>query len=185
VHPVAVLTPHHAPFSMMTVAIIALVAWRVYARIRRNIGRQHFVAARSWLSVTLFPLVIVFVAYAVRFQPPLVGLSLFAGVVLGLALGLLGLRLTRFEVSTDGLYYVPSAHLGIALSTLLVARFLYRFVTVGTAGSAPGAAPVAMHLTPLTLALIGTLAGYYVTYAAGLLRWSVRHQSAQPSGMPT
>src|SRR5476651_2286008 len=157
--------PHRAPFSIVTIAIIGLVAWRVYARVRRNIDRQQFVPARSWLSVTLFPLVVVLVALAVRFQPPVMGLSLFGGLVAGVALGMLGLRLTRFEDTAEGLYYVPSAHLGIALSTLLVARFLYRFITVGATGSDQGAAPFAAHLTPLTLALIGTLAGYYVSYA--------------------
>jgi hypothetical protein len=177
--------PHHAPFPIVTLAIIALLAWRVYARVRRNIGRQHFVAARSWTSVTLFPLVIVLVAFGLRFQPPVMGVSLFGGLVLGVVLGVLGLRLTRFEVTAEGLYYVPSAHLGIALSTLLVARVLYRFISVGAPGSDPGATPLATHLTPLTLALVGMLAGYYVTYAVGLLRWSVRHRHTQPSGMPT
>ncbi len=28
--------------------------------------------------------------------------------------------------------------------------------------------------SPLTLAIFGTLAGYYVTYAIGLLRWRAR-----------
>jgi hypothetical protein len=180
----AYLMTHHAPFSIVTVAVIALIAWRVYARLRRNIGRQHFVPARPWLTVTLFPLVIVLVAFSLRFQPPPMGLSLFGGLVLGVALGVLGLRLTRFEATAEGLFYVPSAHLGIALSTLLVARFAYRLATV-PAGGDPGANFMAAHLTPLTLALIGMTAGYYVTYAAGLLRWSVRERRAQPTGMPT
>lgn len=176
--------PHHAPFSLVTVAILALVAWRVYMRFRRSIGRQRFVPARSWLSVTLFPVALIAVAFGLRFQPPLMGLSLAGGLALGVALGVLGLRLTRFEVARDGLYYVPSAHLGIALSTLLVGRILYRYFTAGVPGTDPGA-PVAMHLTPLTLVLIGTLAGYYVTYALGLLRWSVRNRRTQPADMPT
>ena len=138
--------PHPAPFSWVTVALIALIAWRVYWKFRRSIGRQRFVPARSWLSVTLFPLLLALVAFGLRAQPPVMGLSLAGGLALGVALGIVGLRLTRFEVATDGLYYVPSAHLGIALSTLLVARITYRYVSAGAAGSDP-AAPVAMHLT--------------------------------------
>jgi hypothetical protein len=176
--------PHRAPSAILTVAAIALIAWRVYARIRRNIGRQHFVPGRSWLSVTLFPLAIVMVAFTLRFQPPQMGLSLFGGLVLGVALGVFGLRLTRFEATAEGLFYVPSAHLGIALSTLLVARFAYRLATVEVGGD-QGASFMAVHLTPLTLSLIGVTAAYYVTYAVGLLRWSVRERRAQPSGMPT
>ncbi len=177
--------PHHAPLSLATVALIAFIAWRVYWRFRRSIGRQRFVAARSWLSVALFPLLLVLVAVGVRLQPPALGSCLAGGLVLGVALGLLGLRLTRFEVAPDGLYYVPSAHLGIALSTLLVARIAYRYVSASAAPGDPGAAPVAMHLTPLTLALVGMLGGYYVTYAVGLLRWSVRQRRPPPAGAPT
>ena len=173
--------PHHAPFSFVTVAILALVAWRVYMRFRRSVGRQRFVPGRSWLSVTLFPVALVLVAFGLRFQPPVMGFSLAAGLVLGVAVGVLGLRLTRFEPAQDALYYVPSAHLGIALSTLLVARIAYRYFTAGVPGSDPGAAPVAMHLTPLTLVLIGTLAGYYVTYAIGLLRWRAQVTSQPPA----
>lgn len=179
------LTPHHAPFSFVTVAILALIAWRAYTRVRRNIGRQHFAPARCWVSVTLLPGIVVLVAFGLRFQPAAMGLSLVGGVALGVALGVLGLRQTRFGVASDGLYYVPSAPLGIALSMLLVGRLLYRFFTTGVPTSAPGTNSFTTHLAPLTLALIGALAGYYAIYAAGLLRWSVRHRGAQPAGMPT
>ncbi|HEY2807459.1 MAG TPA: hypothetical protein VGI91_01575 [Steroidobacteraceae bacterium] len=176
--------PQHAPFPWVTVALVAFIGWRVYVRFRRSIGRQRFVAARSWLSVTVLPLLLASVAWGLRFQPPVMGLSLASGLLLGVALGVLGLRLTRFEVAGDGLYYVPSAHLGIALSTLLVARIGYRYVAATAAGSAP-AAPMGMHLTPLTLGLVGTVVGYYGTYAAGLLRWSVRQGRTQGAGLRT
>lgn len=175
----------HVPLSFVTVALLVFVAWRVHWKFRRSIGRQRFVAARSWLSVTLFPLLVMLVAIGVRFQPPVMELSLTGGLVLGVALGLVGLRLTRFEGAPDGLYYVPSAHLGVALSMLLVARLAYRYVTASAAGSDAGAVPVTMHLTPLTLALVGTLIGYYVTYAMGLLRWSVRQRRAPAAGLQT
>jgi len=38
-------------------------------------------------------------------------------------------------------------------------------------------------LTPLTLALIGTLAGYYCAYAVGLLRWASRTTGAEQSAI--
>ena len=66
-------------------------------------------------------------------HPPL-ELPLWGGVLLGAALGVLGLRLTRFEATSAGLFYTPSAHLGIALSTLLVCRIAYRFITGGFPG---------------------------------------------------
>jgi hypothetical protein len=73
----------------------------------------------------------------------------------------------------------------VALSTLLVCRIAYRFVVVGLPGAAAsGAPPAPPALTPLTLLLIGTLAGYYCAYAVGLLRWSARNPSPAPPPSP-
>ena len=164
--------------ALFTAAIIALIAWRLYARMRRSIGRQRLSPLRPWLAVTLFPLLVVLLALSTRALPVAEG-CLAAGAALGIGLGVLGLRLTRFERSSEGLYYTPSAHLGVILSTLLLCRIVYRFA----AGGFPGAAvntppPSANALTPLTLLLVGTLAGYYACYAAGLLRWAARCRSA-------
>jgi hypothetical protein len=95
----------------------------------------------------------------------------------GIAFGMFGLHLTRFEATEQGVYYTPNAHLGILLSTLVVCRVVYRLIVGGLPGTAAGPAPT---LTPLTLLLVGTLAGYYCTYAIGLLRWKAR--SARTAG---
>ncbi len=170
------MTPQ-ATHALVTAAIIALIAWRLYSRIRRTIGRQRFSRVRPWITMVIFPVLLALLAFASRAQP-LVESALVAGAAAGIALGILGLRLTRFEVTPEGMFYTPSAHLGVALSTLLVCRIAYRFVTGGLPGfAASGAPPAPPALTPLTLLLIGTLAGYYCTYAIGLLRWSARNPS--------
>ena len=172
-------TTQHA---LVTVAIIALIAWRLYARVRRSIGRQRLSAVRPWITLTVFPLILLLLAFSLRARP-LAEMSLAAGLAAGVALGLLGLRLTRFEASAQGLFYTPSAHLGIALSLLLVCRIAYRFAVYGLPGSA-GGPPPATALTPLTLLILGTLAGYYCTYAIGLLRWSFRTRGAAAATQP-
>jgi hypothetical protein len=161
-----------APQGLLTVALLAFVAWRMYSRVRRNIGRQRFSPRRPWVTVVVFPLVLVLLMLSTRWHAPL-ALALAGGGVLGIALGFLGLRLTRFEVTPEGRFYTPSAHLGIALSALLVCRIAYRFIVHGLPGSQLGSSGPS-PLTPLTLLLVGTLAGYYTTYAVGLLRWSRR-----------
>jgi hypothetical protein len=170
------MTPQ-ATHALLTAAIIALIAWRLYARIRRTIGRQRLSRVRPWITIVLFPLLLALLAFGSRTQP-LVETSLAAGAAAGIALGILGLRLTRFEVTGEGLFYTPSAHLGAALSTLLVSRLAYRFVIGGFPGAGSGAPPAPPAVTPLTLLLIGTLAGYYCTHAVGLLRWSARNPGA-------
>ncbi|HUL19280.1 MAG TPA: hypothetical protein VLV29_08450 [Steroidobacteraceae bacterium] len=172
------MTPQ-ALHGLTTAAIVVLIVWRLYARIRRVIGRQRLHPRRPWITLTVLPLILVLLSVSSGARPHL-EVPLWGGVLLGTALGVLGLRLTRFEATGAGLLYTPSAHLGIALSTLLVCRIAYRFVT----GAFPGAGATgfaAPALTPLTLLLVGTLAGYYCTYALGLLRWQARvRRESQP-----
>jgi membrane protein CcdC involved in cytochrome C biogenesis len=158
---------------LITLAICALIAWRMYSRIRRMIGRQQLSPKRVWLRVVLFPVVIALLAFSAARRPEVLG-YLACGIVAGVGAGVLGLRLTKYEVTGQGLYYTPSAHLGIALSTLLIARIAYRFAVYGLPGVGAGASPRAGPLTPLTTLLLGMLVGYYWTYGVGLLRWSAR-----------
>jgi hypothetical protein len=163
------MTPQQTQL-LMSIAIVALIAWRLQSRVRRLIGRQRLSPVRPWINVVLFPVLIALLALGSRGHP-LAGLALAGGAVLGITLGVLGLRLTRFEVTAEGLYYTPSAHIGVTLSVLVVCRIGWRLLTQGLPGSAADGAPPGAALTPLTLLLLGTLAGYYWTYAVGLLRW--------------
>jgi hypothetical protein len=168
--------------ALVTIAIIALIVWRMHSRMRRMIGRQRLSPVRPWITIVVFPLLLALLAFAARAHPVLWG-YLACGVLVGIGLGILGLRLTRFEVTSGGLYYTPSAHLGVALSALLVCRIAYRFAVGGLPGAAADAPPPppGANLTPLTLLLIGTLAGYYTTYAIGLVRWSARSRDLVPA----
>jgi hypothetical protein len=166
---------------LVTLLFVALIAWRMHARIRRLIGRQRLAPARPWINVVLLPVLVALLLLGSRLQPLTTG-ALIAGAALGAALGVIGLRRTRFEVTAEGLYYTPSAHIGIALSVLLLARILWRFLRMGGLPgfeSAPPPPP-GSTLTPLTLGLLGTLAGYYFTYAVGLLRWAARSRGLSP-----
>ena len=173
------LTPQQL---LITGAIVALIVWRMYSRIRRVIGRQALSTKRVWVRIVVFPVVIALLAFSPTMHPEALG-YLACGVAVGVALGVLGLRLTKYEVTAQGLFYTPSAHLGIALSTLLIARIAYRFAVNGFPGAGAVGPPRGSGLTPLTMLLVGTLAGYYWTYALGLLRWSMRSRGT-PGSLP-
>jgi len=172
--------PAH-PSLLPALGIGALLVWRLYARARRVIGRQKLSAVRPWLTVTLFPLLLAMMALGTLAHPAN-GAALLAGVLVGTGLGIVGHRLTTFEVTPQGLYYTPNAHLGIALSLLFAGRIAWRFFQLSLDGGAP-ANPYGPGFvsSPLTLLIFGTLAGYYVAYAAGLLRW---RRQAGPSPSP-
>jgi hypothetical protein len=155
---------------VMPLAIGALVSWRIYARMRRVIGRQRLSVARPWITIIVFPLLLLTILAGALYQP-INAAALLLGCGFGAGLGRYGTRLTKFEATPAGLFYTPNAHLGIALSLLFLFRLGYRFLRLHTSGQGFDPNSLQMNGSPLTLALFGTLAGYYVTYAVGLLRW--------------
>ncbi len=164
---------------VVTVLIVALIAWRLYARSRRLIGRQPLSKWRPWVTVTVFPLLFLMLAVVARHQAPAL-LALAGGAIVGIGLGVLGLKLTKFETTSTGAWYTPSAHLGIALSTVLALRIGYRFIQVSQLANT-GAPPPTYTSSPMTLLIFGALALYYVTYAVGLIRWSHSITNANPA----
>jgi Protein of unknown function (DUF1453) len=168
------------PTTIVFLVLIPLLAWRMYSRFRRMVGRQRLSRARPWLSVVLFPLLIVALGAATLSRPEGFWV-LAAGLIAGALLGVFGLTRTRFESTSEGLFYTPNVHLGMALSLLLVVRLAVRLVQVISADP-----QVVQHGTdgfaqsPFTLGVVGLLAGYYVAYAIGLLRWRFRVIAARP-----
>ena len=153
--------------TAVLVVLVPLVGWRMYSRVRRLVGRQRSRAWRHWTAAILFPLLVALFALASISNPLALG-ALAGACAIGIALGLLGLRLTRFERTAEGWFYTPNAHIGIALSILLAARIGWRLFEMQMYGTPPRGAQFAT--SPLTLLVFGTLAGYYATYAMGVLR---------------
>lgn len=161
------------PTAITLLLLAPLLAWRIYARLRRMVGRQRLSGVRPWITLILFPAVVVSLAYSVQWHierlPWLAG-----GVVLGSLLGVYGLRRTRFESTREGLFYTPHTHLGIALSLLLVGRVVYRLIELEVLDPAAPHGAAQFAQSPLTQAIFGLLAGYYFTYAVGLAGWRNR-----------
>jgi hypothetical protein len=176
--------------SVVLLILIPLILWRVYSRVRRLVGRQRSTLRRHWIALIVFPLLSAVFGLGAMASP--YGLpALAGGLAIGAALGWWGLRLTRFEATSEGYFYTPNAHLGIALSLLFVGRILYRMVQMfGLSGVGAQAAAQGFSRSPFTLALFGTLAGYYTAYAAGMLIWRSRvryerKQKAESAAVPT
>ena len=60
------------------------------------------------------------------------------GILLGAILGIFGLRLTKFETTDEGHFYIPNVYIGSALSLLLVGRIIYHFYTHPNFTPVPG-----------------------------------------------
>jgi hypothetical protein len=156
------------PFLIM----IPLVAWRMYSRVKRSIGRQTLSKVRPWLTISLFPLLLIlFGSTAISLARPALLWAQAGGIAVGVVLGIYGLRHTKFENTPQGMFYTPNAHIGIAISLLFLGRVIYRMFVMYTTDPYAQQNSASFALSPLTLGIFGVMAGYYVTYAIGLVRW--------------
>src|SRR4051812_28485188 len=92
-----------------------LLAWSIYRRIRRNIGRQKLRPVRAVISMIILSLISTLVLSAVAHNTHAL-LGFGGGLLLGGILGGVGLRLTKFETTEEGHFYTPNMHIGIVLS---------------------------------------------------------------------
>ncbi|MEW5303901.1 MAG: hypothetical protein WDW36_006550 [Sanguina aurantia] len=172
--------------------MVPLMAWMVWRRVSRSFGRQPIRRKRMLFRIALFAaiglLLLLTGLHKLALAEGLVG-----GVILGGALGVLGVRLTRFEVDpVRGDCYVPNPWIGALLTVLLLGRLAWRFLVVlpqvqQAQAAAQGAADAGAQAwtsgytaSPLTMLMVGLLVGYYIVYFTGLLIHHRRFQQLQP-----
>lgn len=171
------MTPHLTSLAVM-VPVMALLVWR---RMRSQFGRQPIRRGRILASIATFVLLGALVAWPLLSRPALRE-SLLTGVLVGVLLGLVGLRLTRFERRADGSDgYIPNPWIGGLLTALLIGRLAWRFlVAMPQLEAAPSVqAGPEFGYSPLAMAMFELLVGYYVAYFSGLLVHHRRFERAQ------
>lgn len=172
--------------------MVPLVAWMIWRRVSRTFGRQPIQRKRMIFRIGVFAVIGVVLALVGLHKIALVE-GLLGGVILGGALGVLGVKLTRFEVDPlRGDCYVPNPWIGALLTVLLLGRLAWRFVVLlPQMQQAHAAAQVSRDAgaqawssgytsSPLTMLMVGLLIGYYILYFAGLLIHHRRFQQMQP-----
>jgi hypothetical protein len=161
------------PNLLMPALVSPLMAFLVWRRARRQFGRQPVRRGAMIARVAILVMVAGLVSLAgLRDQRLFEGLA--GGLLGGIALGLLGLRLTRFERSADGRdVYLPNPWIGATITAVLVGRLAWRFLVLvphaGATGPLAAATAPQWGNSPLTLLVVGLMIGYYVSYYAGLL----------------
>jgi hypothetical protein len=153
--------------------ISALIAWALYRRVRRNFGPQPVRVGRMRFRAGLLCVVGALLLFASWRDMQLLG-ALSGGVACGVALGYVGLRHTKFEVTPQGSFYTPHTYIGLFVTALFIARIAFRFLTLNMnphslAQSNPNPFD-AYQRSPLTLVIFGVLVGYYVFFTIGVLR---------------
>lgn len=165
--------------------MLPLLAWIVWRRVSRQFGRQPIRRKRMIFRIVVFAIIGSLLALSGFHHVALAG-GLLGGALIGGALGLLGLRLTRFEVDpAKGDCYVPNPWIGALLTVLLLGRLGWRLMVVWPqiqpVPAPPGALPpMGYAASPLTMLVIGLLVGYYIVYFSGLLIHHRRFQRTHP-----
>ena len=166
---------------LASVGVVLLsLALRYRAGTARRQARRWVASLNVWmtsLSVVFFLSFTLLLSFWVgsAFQYALVGIGV------GGILGLLGLRLTRWESRPEGLFYTPSRWLAFIIVFAIAARVLYGWWHATHPNSN---APADEHWlitasgTQLSLAVAAGLIGYYFVYSIGVrLKIMRREQS--------
>jgi hypothetical protein len=158
------------PLAFVVLLPLSLVQ-RYRAGTARRMGRS-WVATLNIAALGLSAVVFIIAAAITNVWAPETLRYSIAGLAAGAVLGLLGLKLTRWEPAARGLHYTPPRLLVLLITLAVASRVVYGFVralrtwedaglhgpwvaTVGAAGS---------------LGVGGLVLGYYLTYWAGLAR---------------
>ncbi len=163
----------HAHY-IVPVLVVLFILWRIYIRMRRSFGRQRVQPRRMTVRITLLALIGILVLGA---SPNLWALgAVLAGAACGALLGLLGLRHTQFQSTSEGRFYTPHTYIGLSVTALFLGRLVYDALLFSHDMQAFSAGPaglaIAEQSNPLTLALTGAVIAYYLTYYLGVLRRS-------------
>jgi hypothetical protein len=160
------------PKLVTPILLTIFVAFAMYRRVRRNIGRQPVTPARMQWRIGILGIVGALILFVSLRDMNLFG-AMVCGVAGGVALGWFGLRHTKFESTPEGKFYTPHTYIGMFVSLLLLARIAYRFIAVYPAMHAATQADAnpfaAYQKSPLTLAILGVVVGYYIAYYLGVL----------------
>jgi len=151
------------------------LGWAIYRRARRLIGRQPVQVGRLRLRLGIFA-ALGTLGILASLRDPMLLAAVAGGLLGGAALGAFGLQQTQFEVTPEGRFYTPHTYVGLFVTALFLARIAYRLLSVymraPDTASAPPNLMGAGYGSPLTLAIFGTLLGYYLTFYSGVLRKS-------------
>ncbi len=155
--------------TLALLVLAPLLVWRIYSRIKGMMVRQRSIMQRHYTGVGAFAAIVLVSASQLTYQLGSLG-WLGVGTVGGIAYGVWGLRLARFENVREGYFFTPNARLGIVIAMLFVASVLYvGFEIYANQDSGLPTPRVTDYI--FFMPSLGLMCGYFGTFSAGLLRW--------------
>jgi hypothetical protein len=170
------------PLLLLPLLVVALVLlwlllmpfalWQRYRSGRSRRRAVRWVATLNAWSLLMSAVMFLFGAWVAGYWVDAAAAHAGAGLLAGMLLGVMGLALTRFETTSQGVFYTPNRWLVLALTLVVAARIGYGLYRMEQAWvSDIHAAWLAQQGS--VLAVGGLLLGHYLAYAWGL-RWRLR-----------
>ncbi len=159
----------------LPVLFVLLLPFSIVQRYRAGTARR---VGRPWLARLNFVLVAIsaalfaWAAALTTFWVPRAFPSALGGLLGGSLLGLLGLKLTRWEPTERGLHYTPHRLLVLTITVVVMARVFYGFWRGWHAWHRADASTswLAASGAAGSIAMGGIVLGYYLTYWLGISR---------------
>ena len=159
----------------MPLVFVLLLPVTIVQRYRVGTARRM---ARPWFTrlnagmIGFSAVLFLLAAALMNVWVPQAFLSAVAGIAGGGLLGLLGLRLTRWEPSSRGLHYTPHRPLVLLITVVVAARIFYGFWRGWQAweNAGPGGSWLAASGAAGSLGVGGIVLGYYFVYWSGVAR---------------
>lgn len=156
---------------VLWLVLLPLALWQRYrlGKARRK-AWPWLVKSNAWLLLVSSVVFLAGMALTTLWWPGALVYAL-AGMGAGLILGMVGLRLSRFEYTPQGMFYTPNAWLILGLTLLVVLRLTLSLVELWRYWQGAGAlagVPVFEHAS--LFAVAGLLLGYTLCFHWGLRR---------------
>ena len=147
-------------------------------RYRVGIARRparRWIATINLLSLATSAALFLWVAAMTNFWVPNAFRYSLVGFIAGVLLGLLGLKLTRWEPVSGALYYQPNRWLVLLITVAVTARLLYGLWRIWHAWrtTGPDSSWLGRAGIPNSMGVGALVLGYYFTYFAGV-RWRLQ-----------
>jgi hypothetical protein len=176
--------------ALVVLALVALIPISIIQRYRMGTSRQR---ARRWLAtlnlagLTLSSILFLVSAAITSYWVPDALTYTAAGLGGGCLLGMIGLRLTRWEHGAGVLHYTPNRLLVLGITVVIAARLFYGFWRGWHTWRAgvEGASWFAAAGVAGSMAAGAVVLGYYLAYWLGVrrrLRRTAVNRSLQPKG---
>lgn len=161
-------------FGGLLFAMPLLLVLRYRAGTMRRRARK-WAATFNMLSLMISAALFLWVAAMTTLWVPKAFSYSAAGFAGGCLLGLLGLALTRWELTPQALYFTPNRPLVLLITLAVTARLLYGLWRIWHAWRGAAANDSWLEAAGIagSLAVGAVVIGYYLTYSAGI-RWRLR-----------